>query len=67
MRYSLCACRTFFADKGQTPRKDVHKIWQPIGMWAAVKLPDVHHVVFILQDGRLCKFNGIVEIHIVKR
>lgn len=49
---------TFFPDKGQRPGEDVHEVWQPVRMWGAVELPDVHHVVFILQDSSWWRHRG---------
>ena len=46
---------TLFPDERQTPREDVHEVWQPVGVGAAVELADVHHVVLVLQNGSLGK------------
>lgn len=49
---SVCKKLTFFANEGQGPREDVHEVRQPVRMRRAVELPDVHHVVFVLEDSR---------------
>jgi len=49
--FSFDERRTFLSDKRQRPREDVHEVGQPVGVRGAVELPDVHHVVLVLQDG----------------
>ena len=49
-RFKVNIC-TFFADEGQGPGEDVHEVWQPVGMWRAIKLSNVHHVVLVFQYG----------------
>lgn len=46
---------TFFTYKRQGPREHVHEVGQPIRMRWTVELPDIHHVVLILQHCRLEK------------
>ena len=43
---------TLLAYEGQRPGEDVHEVGQPVGVWGAVELTDVHHVVLILQHRR---------------
>ena len=45
---------TLLPDERQRPSEDVHEVWQPVGVRWAVELPDVHHIVLILQYGS-CK------------
>lgn len=45
----VCVPLTFLPDKGEGPGEDVHEVGQPVGVRGAVELPDVHHVVLILQ------------------
>ena len=42
---------TLLPDERQRPSEDVHEVWQPVGVRRAVELPDVHHIVLILQYG----------------
>ena len=49
--YYTVLAHTFFSYKWQRPGKDIHEIWQPIRMWRAIELPDIHHIIFILQYG----------------
>lgn len=42
---------TFLSNERQGPSENVHEVWQPIRVRRAVELPDVHHVVLVLQDG----------------
>lgn len=50
---STCTCTlTLLADKGQGPGENVHEVGQPIRVRGAVELPDVHHVVLVLQHCR---------------
>ena len=35
------------ANKRQTPREDIHEVGQPVGMRAAVELPNVHDIVLV--------------------
>lgn len=47
-----------FAYERQRPRKDVHKVRQPVRMRAAVELTNVHDVVFVFED------SGLVVVHV---
>lgn len=49
---------TLFPDERHTPGEHVHEIGKPVGMRAAIKLPNVHHVRFVLQH------RGLVVIHV---
>ena len=42
-----CQKFTFLADERQGPGEDVHEVGEPVGVGAAVELPDVHHVVLV--------------------
>ncbi len=53
MQVQSLSVLTLLADEGQTPGEDVHEVGQPVGVRAAVELPNVHHVVLILQNGSL--------------
>lgn len=44
--------RTLFTDEWQAPCKDVHEVGQPVRMGCTIELSDIHHVAFVLQDGR---------------
>ena len=48
---------TLFADKRQRPRKDVHKVGQPVRVLTCVKLADVEHVGLVLEDSALVTIN----------
>lgn len=43
---------TFFSHKGEGPSEDIHEVGQPVRVWRAVELPDVHHIVLVLQHSR---------------
>ena len=40
---------TFLSHKGQRPGKDIHEVGQPVGVLHGVELPNVHHIVLILE------------------
>ena len=44
---------TFLADEGEGPGEHVHEVGQPVGVGRTVELPDVHHVILVLQHRRL--------------
>lgn len=46
--------RTFLPNKWQRPGEDIHEIWEPVWVGRTVELPDVHHVVLVLQH---CSWN----------
>ena len=46
----------FLANERQRPREHVHEVGQPVRMWRAVELANVHHVVLVLENGRLKSF-----------
>lgn len=45
---------TFLSDKWQRPGEDIHEVGQPVGMWWAVELSDVHDVVFVFEHSSCC-------------
>ncbi|KAI8035088.1 hypothetical protein M5D96_012181 [Drosophila gunungcola] len=51
------------AHEGQRPGEHVHEVGQPVRVRRAVELPDVHHVVLVLQHRRLV----VVHVEIVGR
>lgn len=48
--YNLCLI-TFFTNKGKRPSEDIHEVWKPIGMWWAIELTNIHHIILVLQNG----------------
>ena len=44
------------ANERQRPREHVHEVGQPVRVWRAVELANVHHVVLVLENGRLMSF-----------
>ena len=49
---------TLLANKWQTPRENVHEIRKPVWVRCTVELPDVHDIIFVLED---C---SLVVIHV---
>lgn len=49
---------TLLSNKGQTPRKHVHEIRQPVRVRCAVELSNVHDIIFVFQH------SGFVVVHI---
>lgn len=42
-----------FSDKWQWPRKHIHEIWKPVRVRWAIKLSNIHYIIFIFQNGGL--------------
>ena len=55
--------RTFLAHERKGPGENVHEVGQPVRMWRAVELANVHNVVFVLEDGCLV----VVDVEVVGR
>ena len=53
----------FFTHERKTPSKHVHKVGQPVWVWRAVKLADIHHIVFVLEHRSFV----VVYIKIIRR
>ena len=49
---------TFLADEGERPGKYIHEIGQPVGVRRAVELPNIHHIILVLE------YSGLVIVHI---
>jgi len=43
--------RTLLSYEGQTPSEHIHEIGQPVWVWCAVELPDIHNIALILENG----------------
>lgn len=44
---------TLFSNEWQTPSEHVHEIGQPVRMWGAVELADIHDIILILEHSCL--------------
>ena len=49
---------TFLANKREGPGEDIHEVREPVGVWAAVELSDVHHIILVLEH------RSFVVVHI---
>ena len=50
--------RGLLCDERQGPGEDVHEVWQPVRVRAAVELAYVHHIVLKLDNGSLQKLQS---------
>ena len=49
---------TFLADEGERPGEYVHEIRQPVRVRRAVELPNIHHIILVLE------YSGLVIVHV---